>query len=199
MSSEDSECSDLGSGLGSNLGSDLGSDELMDVDSLEVPCVLCPTSPLPAYDASLHGSVVVRRIQVDELIYGGRHRCSEVYAGRILQAEGLSSDDGPEPSVVVKLVDPSRFKFDDDGDACYYWTSEAAAQRVCTVEVASYAALVGVPVVPKWFGSYCVCLVPPCSKDHSDPLEVSSWKKAGGCSAMYWNGSKARPSNGSQT
>lgn len=169
------------------------SDELADEHTLEVPCVLCPTSPFPPGDAAPRCSVVVRRIRVDGFVHGGLGRWSQVYCGRILEADGLSPDDAPEPLVVVKLVDPLRFVPDEDNPDEEEPTE--AARRMCVNEATAYAALVGVPVVPQWYGSYHVCMFPFCCEGESDLVGTSSkYKRAERSSVMYWSGSKATPS-----
>lgn len=133
------------------------SDELTNDGPLDLPCVLCPNSPFPPATVSQRCTAVVRRILIEAFMQGGKGCWGQVYSGQIIEADGLPPDDGRNLRVVVKLVDPLYFEPGDYDD----WEEDPeapvrAALEACQNEVSAYAALVGVPVVPKWFGSYHV-------------------------------------------
>lgn len=120
---------------------------------LELPCTLTPVEAFPLEEHPSPCPVKVRRVLVDELVQGGRGWWSQVYAGRIVEAEGLAPEALASGRVIVKLVHPRLFHHPQQHRTK---SKEEVALACATREASAYAVLQGLPVVPAWYGSYYV-------------------------------------------
>lgn len=135
-----------------------------EIGPVAIPSTLTPSRPFVPDHGSDPCPFRVRSVQVDALLSGGKGRWGQVYSGRILEADGLSQ--GGEPRVIVKLIDPRLFER-------HLWEDERSPEAVALEsmmsESSSYAALIGVPVVPTWYGSYHVRVDLLMPRSPSDP------------------------------